>query len=104
MGGELLYIFASPFVSRKRLAEELDISTSTVDTIVKELKAEEGKRYKKDTTSIKTGSMIRINYLAFIDYFTYRDRLKEKNLRKGVPEYNPKHWAEQMGWYATKAV
>ena len=98
---ELKSIFASPFISRKRLAEEMDISCGTVDTIVKELKAEEGKRYKRDTTSIKTGSMIRINYLVFIDYFTYRDRLKDKNLRKGVPEYSPKHWAEQMGWYAT---
>lgn len=96
---ELRYLHGSPFISRKRLAEELHISMGTVDNILREMKAEEGKRYKKDTVSIKSGSLLRINYLSFIDYFTYRDRLKDKNLRKGVPEYDPHIWAEQMGWY-----
>ena len=84
-------------VTRQQISDEFDMCLRTVDTRIKEL-SEYSARYG-EYTIIKHGSMVLVNKLALVDFLAYRDRLKDKNLRKNVPPYNPENVAKQMGYY-----
>ena len=40
-----------------------------------------------------------VNFLAWTDFLKYRQMLKEKNMRKHVPNYDPVKIAKAIGWY-----
>lgn len=90
-------IKASPYKTISDLSEELGVSKVTIHARKKELEAEK-ERYGPHTVISDCGIVL-INYLAWIDYLKYRARLKEKNLRKTVPPYNPMEVARELGWY-----
>lgn len=90
-------LHCSPFRTIKDLADELNVTKVTINTRKKELENEK-ERYGEYAV-IKDGGIVLINYLAFIDYMKYRERLQEKNLRKTVPPYNPQKLAKSIGWY-----
>lgn len=97
---DVQYIHGSPYRTIARLAKEEGISIGTVRNIVNEIRAEIKKgRYDEFAVS-DGGGIIRINYLVFNDYWKYRKHLKDKNLRKNVPPYNPAEQARVIGWYA----
>ena len=79
------------------LAEEFGVTKTTIQTRKKEFQAEK-ERYGEFSV-IQDGGIVLINYLAFLDFLHYRERLKEKNLRKTVPPYNPAIVAKKLGWY-----
>lgn len=89
---------AAPYKTLEDLAEELGVTKVTIHTRRKELEQEQ-ERYG-DFAVIKDSGIVLINYLAFLDFLKYRSRLKEKNLRKHVPPYNPTKVAKEIGWYA----
>jgi len=84
-------------VTRHQIAEEFDMSLRTVDNRCKELVTYKD-RYG-DFSLIKHGSLVLINKLVFVDFLAYRDRLRDKNLKKNVPAYNPEEVAKQLGYY-----
>lgn len=93
------YVHASPFVTRATVANELSISLGTVDNRIKEIKNEIKNGRYGDFAIINSGGLVLINYFVLIDYLFYRQRLREKNLRKNVPDYDPKKIANEIGWY-----
>jgi len=84
-------------MNRREIAEEFNISTRTVDNRIKEL--EQHKDRYGDYCILRNGSIVLVNKLALLDFFTYRDRLRDKNLRKNVPPYNPEEVARHFGYY-----
>lgn len=90
-------IKASPYKTLDDLAEEFGVTKVTIHTRRKELEQEQ-ERYGPFSV-IKDNGIVLINYLAFLDFLKWRDRLKEKNLRKTVPPYDPVKLARTIGWY-----
>ena len=78
------------------LAESFGISRQTVASRVKEIEEEvKAKRYGPHSVIHDVG-YVAVNPLVFADYMTYRSRLRNKNLRKGVPEYDPFLTAQEL--------
>ena len=50
------------------------------------------------------GALKRVNYLAFTDYWKYKNMLADKNARKHVPAYNPQQVAKELGFYGTQTL
>lgn len=72
---------------------------SSVDNRIKELVGEIKSGRYNELAVIKDGGFVFVNYLALIDYLSNRQRLRNKNLRKTVPPYEPKKVAQEIGWY-----
>lgn len=93
--------------TRKQIMEELGMSKRTVEERLKEIEAEcrPGGRYENCQYCVqRSGGFVRVNWLIWNDYETYRTRLKEKNLRKSVPPYNPYRVAYEFGMYQDKEM
>lgn len=95
------HIHQKNYMTRKEAAIELGVSPGTIDARLREIEALKGSRYP-ETAVIKSGGVKIVNYLVLIDYLMYADRLKEKNLAKRVPAYDPVKIAEGLGWYTEK--
>lgn len=87
-----------PYMSKQQLADEFHISKSTVFSRMKEIQQEIQKGRYSDFAIIEDGNIVLVNVLVFIDYLTYRRKLKEKNARKYVPEFNPAEIMNTIGW------
>ena len=91
---------ARNLITRNEAAEQYGCTTRTIDNKLKEIEKEiEAGRYPKEFTITKVGGIKVVNYLVLVDYMNYADRLKEKNLRKHVPPYDPVEVAKSLGWY-----
>ena len=71
--------------------EKITVSAGWIEEIEKETE-----RYGKHVV-IRDGGIILVNYLAFVDFLTNRKRLMEPNLRKHVPEYDPRAIEQELG-------
>lgn len=87
--------FGYPYRQQGDVAEFFGLGKTTVYERVKEIKGEIGKRYNEHAV-IQDGNIVLVNILVFVDYMTYRRRLRDKNMRKYVPEYDAKLVARQM--------
>lgn len=85
-------------LSKNAIAENYHMCIRTVENRIKEIVTDYKDRYG-DFAVIKHGTLVLVNVLAFADFLAYRDRLKDKNLRKNVPPYNPEEVAKQLGYY-----
>ena len=90
-------VHGAPYITRGNLAKQIKLSVRTIDARIKEMR-EETDRYD-EFALIKDGGIVLINYLAWIDFMKYRERLMNRNLRKNIPKYDPKRVAESIGWY-----
>lgn len=82
-------------LTKKQMCEQFDISIRSASNILNEIDSEVSNgRYGKHSV-IRSGGVSYVNAMVLIDYLTYRTRLKDKNLRKGVPEYNAKEVKEE---------
>ncbi|MDO4308375.1 MAG: hypothetical protein Q4C77_16260 [Eubacteriales bacterium] len=87
-----------PYMPKQQLAEEFHVSKSTVFARLKEIETEiQGGRYS-DYAIINDGNIVLVNVLVFIDYLTYRQKLRGKNTRKYVPAFNPAEITKIIGW------
>lgn len=82
-----------PYMSKKELAEMLDLSTRTIGTIIKGL--EDGIESGRYHPIVIAGH--RYNTYAILDQMKYRDALANKNMRKYVPPFDPTGIAEACG-------
>lgn len=89
----LTEVRGTPFVSKTVLANQIGVSTKTVDNRAREMK--NSGRYPEPTI-IKDGGLVLINYLAFIDYIEKRERI-QNGIK--VDNFDPKELARAMGWY-----
>lgn len=87
-----------PYMPKQQLADEFHISKSTVFSRMKEIEKEIQSGRYSDYAIINDGNIVLVNVLVFIDYMTYRRRLKEKDARKYVPEFNPSEIKKIIGW------
>ena len=87
-----------PYMPKQQLADEFHISKSTVYLRMKEIETEIQNGRYSDYAIIDDGNIVLVNVLVFIDYMTYRRRLKEKNARKYVPDFNPTEIKKVIGW------
>ncbi len=88
---------ASPYKTLDDLSDELGVSKQTIHARKSELEQEK-ERYGEYAV-IRDAGIVLINYLAWIDFLKYRQRLREKNARKHVPPYKPLEVAKALGWY-----
>ena len=81
------------WMTRKELEIETGYSRVQISTLRKEMQEEIGKRYDR---YVFAGERM-TNYFAFLDYLTYRRQLKDKNMRKFVPAFDPEKLAKLAG-------
>lgn len=82
------------YLSKKQLAQELNYSEQTIANYIKGIQEEiERGRYSKYAVA---GN--RYNYYVMVDYMKYKDVLKDENMRKYVPDFNPAEIAELCGY------
>lgn len=75
--------------------EEFDICDSQAAKLIRGIKDEiENGRYNPYVVS---GS--RVNFYAVVDYNKYKSLLKDKNMRKTVPPFDPVAISEVCGFY-----
>lgn len=83
-------------MTRGELAHSFGLSMGTVDNRIKEIEEEiKTKRYGPHSVMRDVG-LVLVNPLVFADYLTYRNRLRNKNLRKNVPAYNALETASEF--------
>lgn len=83
-----------PYMRKKQLMEEFQVSRTFVDKKVKGIEKEiQNGRYNRYT--ILDGA---INVYAFIDYWKYEKQLSDRNARKYVPKFGPDEIAELCGF------
>jgi len=102
--GKIVYLHGSPYKTVEEIARDMKICQRSVNTRLKEIREEILNKRYPDSSVIKDGKFVFINYLVYIDYITYRQRLQEKNLRKRVPPFNANALASSLGWYAEVAL
>lgn len=93
------YTRACPYITRANIASQLSISLASVDKRIKEIKEEIEKGRYSESSVIKDGGIVLINYLVFIDYEVNRQKLLDSNARKYVEPYSPGKIAREIGWY-----
>lgn len=82
------------YLSKKQLAEEFNYSEQTITNYIRGIQKEiESGRYSKYAIA---GN--RYNYYVLVDYMKYKDALKDENMRKYVPDFNPAEIAELCGY------
>lgn len=84
------------FVTKQEAAERIGVEPRTIQNWMNEIE-QYPDRYGTRTTSRDHGYSL-INILVLYDYLHYRKQLKQKNLRKMVPPYNPDEWIHELGW------
>lgn len=87
-----------PYMQKQQLSNEFHIGKTTVYSRLKEIEEEIQNGRYSDYAIINDGNIVLVNVLVFIDYMTYRRRLREKNTRKYVPMFNPAEIAKIIGW------
>ncbi len=97
------YLYGCPYITRGNISKQMSMSLNAIDVRIKELKEQIAKGRYSEFAIIKDGGFVMINYLVWIDYMGYRERLKEKNLCKSVPPFEPRKIASEIGWYGTYA-
>ena len=93
-----------PYVTKKQLCKELELSGNTVKDRINEIEDEIKNGRYDEYAVIRDGQLLAVNYYVWIDYLTYRQRLREKNLRKFVPNFEPKKVARYAGVAESEAV
>lgn len=91
--------------SKEDIMKETGMCKRTVDERLKEIRAEmlPGGRYENLRYAvINEGRFTFVNWLVWVDYETYRVYLKEKNMRKNLPAYDPYKVAYETGMYQDK--
>ncbi|MDD3137571.1 MAG: hypothetical protein PHX08_01180 [Lachnospiraceae bacterium] len=96
---EISRTFGRPYMSRHELSKVFNMSANAVDARIAELREEIEQGRYSEFAFIKDGGFVFVNTLAWIDFMKHHERLKEKNLRKNVPVFEPRKIAEQIGWY-----
>ena len=75
------------YMSRKHLSEEFDLSETTTDKVIRQLRNEiESGRYPPDAV-LDYGRNVRVEYKAFKDCMKFGDALQDPYNRKLVPNY-----------------
>ena len=64
------------YSTRKELMNRYHISESTVDRIIKVIRQEDGKRYRRCDSIINFGGRIRVRDAVFHDALRYRDLIE----------------------------
>ena len=101
---KLMPIRRVPYVTKKQLCKELELSGNTVKDRINEIEDEIKKGRYDEYAVIRDGQLLAVNYYVWIDYLTYRQRLREKNLRKFVPAFDPGKVAGYGGIEESEAV
>ena len=90
-------MYGNPVMTVKGISEQFHISDRTARKHMKEIE-ENHERYG-DYAVMGEGTLKRVNFLAFSDYWKWKKMLADKNARKHVPEYKPQEIAKAMGFY-----
>ena len=95
-------MYGNPVMNVKGICEQFHISDRTARKYMKEIEANR-ERYGEFAV-MGEGTLKRVNYLAFTDYWKFKNRLADKNARKQVPEYKPQEIAKALGFYGTEIL
>ncbi len=94
---EIRTLAADPYITKQYIADRYKVSVRTVCNWVSELDAYVMTGRYSEYTILDGCGVTYINYLAFVDYLKYRDKLRKK---KPVPPFNPAKVAKYIGWGA----
>lgn len=83
-----------PYMRKKQLIEEFQVSRAFVDEKVRGMQSEIEKGRYSPYVILDT----MINVYAFMDYIKYGKLLKDKNAKKYVPDFKPSELMELCGY------
>nr|DAO29554.1 MAG TPA: Redirecting phage packaging protein C packaging protein, DNA Binding [Caudoviricetes sp.] len=92
---EVRMLAADPYITKRYIADRYHVSVRTVCNWIAELDQYVQSGRYSDYTILDGCGVVYINYLAFIDYLKYRDKLRAK---KTVPPFDPSRIAKYIGW------
>lgn len=95
-------MYGNPVMNVKGICEQFHISDRTARKYIKEIETNRD-RYGEFAV-MGEGTLKRVNYLAFTDYWKFKNRLSDKNARKHIPEYKPQEIAKSLGFYGTEIL
>lgn len=81
-------------VTKQEAAERVGVDQRTIQNYMNEIEGLKD-RYGDLATSRAHGYSL-INILVLYDYLHFRPMLRQKNLRKNVPSYNPTRWIKEL--------
>lgn len=94
---KILLSYGRPYMPQQKLAEYFGLSLATVRARLSEIDALIGERYP-ETAIIRDGNLVLANILAFVDFEVYRKRLKEPQMAKYVPPFDPVAIRRDLGY------
>ena len=86
-----------PVRTQAGIANALGVTTQCVHTYILEMLDEVGKRYPEDVIARPTKNLVLVSTAAFWDYLCYRQKLRNPESRRDVPEFDAARTLETLG-------
>jgi len=86
------------YITRTEAMEELGLSTTAMKTIISEIRSYSGVGKRYGPYALRgSGKLLQIRYAVLTDYMSYRDRLRNKDSKKYVPEFDVREAERDLG-------
>ena len=86
------------YITRTEAMEELGLSTTAMKTIISEIRSYSGVGKRYGPYALRgTGKLLQIRYAVLTDYMSYRDRLRNKDSKKYVPDFDVREAERDLG-------
>lgn len=86
------------YISKLEAMEDLGLSTTAMTSVINEIRSLSGlgKRYGQYALR-GSGRRLQIRYAVLTDYMAYRERLRNKDARKYVPDFDVREAERDLG-------
>ena len=86
------------YITRTEAMEELGLSTTAMRTILNEIRSYSGVGKRYGPYALRgSGRLMQVRYAVLTDYMSYRDRLRNKDTRKYVPDFDVREAERDLG-------
>ena len=86
------------YITRNEAMEELGLSTTAMRTILNEIRSYSGVGKRYGPYALRgSGRLMQVRYAVLTDYMSYRDRLRNKDARKYVPDFDVREAERDLG-------
>ena len=86
------------YINRNEAMEELGLSTTAMRTILNEIRSYSGVGKRYGPYALRgSGRLMQVRYAVLTDYMSYRDRLRNKDARKYVPDFDVREAERDLG-------
>ena len=86
------------YITRTEAMEELGLSTTAMRTILNEIRSYSGVGKRYGPYALRgSGRLMQVRYAVLTDYMSYRDRRRNKDARKYVPDFDVREAERDLG-------